>query len=128
MCSVVGGRAFGRASTPATGQTRAGDTRHLQGDVFGAVLSDDVPAGLRAGVGAAMSEPLETTLIDMALSISAAGGPIHAVKKQIYHSHGVDWALLLTLAEVLRINAATLALTAEQQIEQQAVQTSLGLS
>lgn len=128
LCSVVGGRAFGRASTPATGQTRAGDTRHLQGDVFSAVLSDDVPAGLRAGVGAAMSEPLETTLIDMALSISAAGGPIHAVKKQIYHSHGVDWALLLTLAEVLRINAATLALTAEQQIEQQAVQTSLGLS
>lgn len=60
----------------------------------------------------------ETELIDMALSISAAGGAIaDAVKKQIYHSHGVDWALLLTLAEVLRINAATLALTAEHQIE-----------
>lgn len=80
-----------------------------------------------------MSESPEATLIDMALSISAAGGAIaDAVKKSVFHAHGVDWALLLTLAEVLRINAATLALTAEQQIEQQieqqAVQASLGLS
>lgn len=67
----------------------------------------------------------DADLVDMALSISAAGGAIaDAVKKQVYHAHGVDWALLLTLAEVLRINAATLALTAEREIEQQAVQAA----
>ena len=71
----------------------------------------------------------EVELIEMALSISAAGGAVaDAVKKQVYHAHGVDWTTLLTLAEVLRINAATLALTAEQEIEQQAVQGSLGIT
>ena len=60
----------------------------------------------------------DADLIDMALSIGAAGGAVaDAVKKGIYHGHGIDWPLLLTLAEVLRINAATLALTAEHQIE-----------
>lgn len=38
-----------------------------------------------------------------------------------------DRALLLTLAEVLRINAATLALAAEQEIEQQGAQGSLDI-
>lgn len=71
----------------------------------------------------------ERELVEMALSISAAGGAIaDAVKKQVYHTHGIDWPLLLTLAEVLRINAAALALLAEREIEQQAVQASLGLS
>ena len=63
----------------------------------------------------------EVELIEMALSISAAGGAVaDAVKKQVYHAHGVDWTTLLTLAEVLRINAATLALLAEQQIDRAA--------
>ena len=71
----------------------------------------------------------DADLVDMALSISAAGGAIaDAVKKQVYHGHGVDWPLLLTLAEVVRINAATLAMTAEQQIEQQAAQGNLGIA
>lgn len=70
----------------------------------------------------------EIDVIELALSISAGGGAIaDAVKKQVYHAHGVDWPLLLTLAEVLRINAATLALTAEREIEQQAVQAGLGI-
>ena len=60
----------------------------------------------------------ETELIDMALAVSAASGSVaDAVKKAIFHNHGIDWPLLLTLAEVLRVNAATLALLAEQQIE-----------
>ncbi len=57
----------------------------------------------------------------MALAISAAGGAVaDAVKKQVFHAHGVDWPLLLTLAEVLRMNAAALALLTEQQIERDA--------
>lgn len=71
----------------------------------------------------------EHELVDIALSISAAGGAIaDAVKKQVYHAHGIDWPQLLTLAEVLRINAAALALLAEREIEQQAAQANLGLS
>lgn len=71
----------------------------------------------------------EVELIEMALSISAAGGAVaDAVKKQVYHAHGVDWPQLLTLAEVVRINAATLALAAEQEIEQQGAQGSLGIT
>lgn len=63
----------------------------------------------------------DADLVDMALSISAAGGAVaDAVKKQVYHAHGVDWPQLLTLAEVVRINAATLAMTAEQQIDRAA--------
>ncbi len=71
----------------------------------------------------------DADLVDMALSISAAGGAIaDAVKKQVFHGHGVDWPQLLTLAEVLRINAATLALAAEQEIEQQGAQGNLGIA
>ena len=63
----------------------------------------------------------DADLVDMALSISAAGGAIaDAVKKAIFHGHGVDWPQLLTLAEVVRINTATLALLAEQQIDRAA--------
>ena len=70
----------------------------------------------------------ETELIDMALAVSAASGAVaDAVKKAVFHAHGVDWPLLLTLAEVLRVNAATLAMTAEQQIEQRAAQGSLDI-
>lgn len=62
----------------------------------------------------------DADLVDMALAISAAGGAIaDAVKKQVYHGHGIDWALLLTLAEVVRINVAALAMTAEREIEHQ---------
>lgn len=71
---------------------------------------------------------IEFELVNIALALSASSGAIaDTVKKQIYHNHGVDWALLLTLAEVLRINAVTLVKLAESQIEQQAAQTSLGL-
>lgn len=53
----------------------------------------------------------ETELIDMALAVSAASGSVaDAVKKAIFHNHGIDWPLLLTLAEVLRVNAAVLGL------------------
>lgn len=65
----------------------------------------------------------ETELIDMALAVSAASGAVaDAVKKAIFHGHGIDWPLLLTLSEVLRVNAATLALLAEREIERGQVQ------
>ena len=71
----------------------------------------------------------DSDLVDMALSISAAGGAVaDAVKKGIFHGHGVDWQLVLMLAEAVRLNAATLALVAEQQIEQQAAQGNLGIA
>lgn len=60
----------------------------------------------------------EQALIAATLAISAAGGAIaDAVKKQVFHAHGVDWRTLAILAEALRIEAATLALLAEQQID-----------
>lgn len=62
----------------------------------------------------------ETALITSALAVSAAGGAVaDAVKKQIFHAHGIDWRLLATLAEALRIEAGTLARMAEQQIDAQ---------
>lgn len=62
----------------------------------------------------------ETALITSALAVSAAGGAVaDAVKKQVFHAHGVDWHLLATLAEALRIEAGTLALLAKQQIDAQ---------
>lgn len=69
----------------------------------------------------------ETALITSALAVSAAGGAVaDAVKKQVFHAHGVDWHLLATLAEALRIEAATLALLAEMQIEQGLSNVTLG--
>jgi hypothetical protein len=69
------------------------------------------------------------SLLDVALSLSAGSGAVaDSVKKALFHNHGVDWPLLLTLAEVVRVNAETLALLAEREIEQQAVQASLGLA
>lgn len=60
----------------------------------------------------------ELTLITVALSVSAAGGAVaDAVKKQVFHAHGVDWHLLATLAEALRIEAGNLALLAEREID-----------
>lgn len=94
LCSVVGGRAFGRAAAPAAGETRAGDARHLPRDVQRHVLPDDVAARVRSKLGAAMNQEVE--LIEMALSISAAGGAV--------------------------------ALAAEQEIEQQGAQGSLGIT
>lgn len=69
----------------------------------------------------------ETALITAALAVSAASGAVaDAVKKQIFHAHGIDWRLLVTLAEALRIEAealrieaATLALLAEREINGQ---------
>lgn len=71
----------------------------------------------------------EAELVDLALSISAAGGAVaDAIKKAVYHGHNLDWAMLMTLAEELRLNADTLALAAEHQIDLASAQASLGLS
>ena len=65
-------------------------------------------------------------LVNMALDVSAAGGAVaDAVKKQVFHGHGVDWRQLAALAESLRVNAEALALVAERQIE---LQVDLGIS
>ena len=59
-------------------------------------------------------------LVNTALAVSAAGGAVaDAVKKQVFHGHGVDWRQLAALAESLRVNAEALALVAERQIELQ---------
>ena len=79
----------------------------------------------------------EVDLSDIVMALYAAGGRIAGVVSD--HIHGVqsiDWPLVLTLAEIVRVNAATLALLAEREIEQtsassvepQAAQASLGLA
>lgn len=71
----------------------------------------------------------DTDLNEIVLALYAAGGQIAGmVSGQTHHARPIDWPAVLTLAERIRLNAATLALTAEQEIEQQAVQASLGLS
>ena len=125
MCSVVGVGA-GAAAALTAGKTRAGHACHLPRDVQHAVLPDDVPARVRADLGAAMTSDVDLSEIVMALY--AAGGQIAGmVSGKVHHAQPIDWPRVLTLAEVVRVNAATLALLAEREIEQQAVQASLGL-
>ena len=60
----------------------------------------------------------DVDLSEIVMALYAAGGQIAgAVSGKVHHARLIDWPLVLTLAEVLRINAATLALTAEHQIE-----------
>lgn len=79
----------------------------------------------------------DVDLSEIVMALYAAGGQIAgAVSGKVHHARPVDWPLILTLAEIVRVNAATLALLAEREIEQtsassvepQAVQASLGLS
>lgn len=70
----------------------------------------------------------DVDLSDIVMALYAAGGRIAGVvSDHIHHVQPADWPLVLTLAEIVRVNAATLALLAEREIEQQAVQASLGL-
>ena len=71
----------------------------------------------------------DVDLSDIVMALYAAGGQIAGVVSD--HIHGVqpiDWPLVLTLAEIVRVNAATLALLAEREIEQQDARASLGLA
>lgn len=71
----------------------------------------------------------DTDLNEIVMALFAAGGQIAGmVSGKVHQAQPAGWPRVLTLAEVVRVNAATLALTAEQQIEQQAVQASLELS
>ena len=122
MCSVVGVGA-GAVAAPTAGKTRTRHACHLPRDVQHAVLPDHVPARVRLASVAAMKN---ADLVNTALDVSAAGGAVaDAVKKQVFHGHGVDWRQLAALAESLRVNAEALALVAERQIE---LQVNLGIS
>lgn len=67
-----------------------------------------------------MTESPETTMMDLALGTAATGGLLaDAVKKGIFHGHGVDWRLVLLLAESLRLHAGSWALLAERELGQQ---------
>ncbi len=90
------------------------------------VLPDGPPRALRVESVAAMTD---IDLNEIVMALHAAGGQIAgAVSGKVHHAQPIDWPLVLTLAEVVRINAAILALTAEREIEQRAIQASLGLS
>lgn len=71
----------------------------------------------------------DVDLSEIVMALYTAGGEIAGtVSGHIHHAQPIDWPLVLTLAEIVRVNAATLALLAEREIEQQAVQASLGLA
>lgn len=60
----------------------------------------------------------ESELLNMTLAIAGDAGAIaDAVKKAIFHGHGIDWRVLSTLTTALSTNTATLALLAERQAQ-----------
>jgi hypothetical protein len=73
------------------------------------------------------TENAQIALLSIVLGISASSGAVaDAVKKGIFHGHGVDWRQLATLAEAVRVNAAMLALLAEREADEGLSSVTLG--
>lgn len=69
----------------------------------------------------------EEELLSIVLGISASSGAVaDAVKKGIFHGHGIDWWDIMTKADAVRVDASRLALMAERQLDNSLSNVTLG--